>query len=184
MRQQADAAAEPMRAEQPAGFARAPSDRKTAAEPAPFAEIGLDHLEHTRRCRLIKRRQSANILPSRQGNGRRGGHALPIGRRAVRRDRFLQPAQRTGLEFSRRFDRGVGIPGLVRVDHKRGFGAEETAQRPQIGEIAIEPKAHFQLEGAIALIALLCREFFRLDGIKAGRIDGDSGLPPNSRHSG
>ena len=68
-----------MRAEQPAGFARAPPYRKTAAEPAPFAEIGLDHLEHTRCCRLVKRRKSANVLPSRQGNGRCRGHALPIG---------------------------------------------------------------------------------------------------------
>ena len=167
---QPDAAAEPMRAEANARRERLAADVETAGKAAPFAQVGLQHLDPAGGDGSIEL-LAAHVLAGRQRHRRNLRQRLPLFGRGIGAQRLFQPHR---PERRDRLAHGGGrleIPALIGVHHQSRIVPECRAQRREVGEIALMAEADLELEGAVALACLGRGKLFRPIGIEAAGID-------------
>ena len=114
--------------------------------------------------------------PAASGDRRRGGEALPLGRRPVGAQRLLEPGRRRRGQRVGHRRRGGEIPGLVGVDHQRGAGARGGANLGEVGDVALGAEADLELERGVAGVAQRGDRVAGPLGIDAAGIDRHAGL--------
>ncbi len=148
--QQADPAAQIMRAIAPPGREGSARHRVAAGDAAPFRDIGLHDLHGTGRQQLGKGRLAPQVLAGCERQPGRLGQPPPGVGRLIDRQRLLQPdrpERRQGLGHGQR---RLAAPGLVGIDRDRRRLADHGLDLPDIGQIQLAAEADLELEGAKA----------------------------------
>ncbi len=170
--QQANAAAEIMRAVMQSGGQSRAGHAKTAREPAPFADIRLDHADGGGGNGRFKRGDAAHVLPGGQRKTAGCGQAGPFFRRAVAGQRLFHPEQRIFPQAGQNLQSLLQSPGLIGVHRQPLAGQQGIQRRADIGLILLASETDLHLEGPVARFAHAVHGFSHAGMINAAGVGG------------